>query len=240
MGLMPSLIVSRERVAEYGEVFTPPHIVEAMLDLVKNETLRIESRFLEPACGTGNFLVEVLRRKLGEVDRRYKSSQREWERNAIVAVMSLYGIDIQEDNVRECRRRLLDIFREQYVRRYKAKGDLRCQEAARAVLAVNIVCGDALAMKTQHGQPIVFAEWSPVNGNLIKRRDFAFEDLTDRGAQADAHLRTQQASLFGDHDRSLFDEEASPKSENGQTVFIPRPVRDHPLMPYLELAHADR
>lgn len=84
---------------DHGEVFTSEREVNAMLDLIKPETERIESRFLEPASGTGNFLIEVLHRKLNVVETRYKKSQREYERYAVIAVSSLYGIDILEDNV---------------------------------------------------------------------------------------------------------------------------------------------
>ena len=82
---MDKQVISRQRVADHGEVLTGKREVNAMLDLVKQETERIESRFLEPACGTGNFLVEILRRKLSLVDSRYRRSQLEWERNAVLA-----------------------------------------------------------------------------------------------------------------------------------------------------------
>src|SRR5690349_9976848 len=114
--LMQSQVVSKERVAEHGEVFTSPREVNAMLDLVKQETERIDSRFLEPACGTGNFLTEVLNRKLQVVEKKYRKSQLEFERNIVSAVSSIYGIDIQEDNVIECRKRLFDMVDEKYTR----------------------------------------------------------------------------------------------------------------------------
>jgi type I restriction-modification system DNA methylase subunit len=101
---------SRKRVADHGEVFTSEREVNAMLDLVKQETERIESRFLEPACGNGNFLAEILKRKLEVVDNRYSKSQLEWERYAVLAVSSIYGVDILEDNAIECRERLFKIF----------------------------------------------------------------------------------------------------------------------------------
>jgi hypothetical protein len=96
-------IKTKQRVADYGEVYTAPREVNAMLDLVKQETERIESRFLEPACGTGNFLLEVLSRKLTRIVSRYAqgpaAARLEYERYAVSAVSSLYGIDILEDNV---------------------------------------------------------------------------------------------------------------------------------------------
>ena len=98
-----ALIKTRQRVADHGEVFTAEREVNAMLDLVKPETERIDSRFLEPACGSGNFLIEVLRRKLAVVEERYGKGQLEFERYAIVAIGSIYGVDLLEDNAAECR-----------------------------------------------------------------------------------------------------------------------------------------
>src|SRR5450631_668076 len=113
-------VVSRKRVADHGEVYTAQREVTAMLDLVHQETTRIESRFLEPACGKGNFLTAILERKLGVVQSRYGNSQLEYERNAILAVSSLYGIDILEDNIATCRQRLFDVFEQQYQSLFKA------------------------------------------------------------------------------------------------------------------------
>ena len=94
---------SRQRVADHGEVFTGEREVNAMLDLVEQETERIDSRFLEPACGTGNFLAEILRRKLRVVAARYRRGRLDYERYGVLAVSSIYGIDILEDNVIACR-----------------------------------------------------------------------------------------------------------------------------------------
>ena len=99
-------IKSRERVVDHGEVFTNEREVNAMLDMVEGECERIDSRFLEPACGDGNFLAEVLRRKLEVVKRRYGSSSIDYERHAFVAVSSLYGVDLLSDNAAACRKRL--------------------------------------------------------------------------------------------------------------------------------------
>src|SRR3954454_6579800 len=98
-----NLFKSKRRVADHGEVFTPSWLVEKMLDLVKGETERIDSRFLEPACGSGNFLVEVLIRKLAAVERRYRKSEFDRRHQALHALMCTYGIELLDDNVRECR-----------------------------------------------------------------------------------------------------------------------------------------
>lgn len=205
---------SKQRVADHGEVFTSEREVHAMLDLVKQETERIDSRFLEPACGTGNFLAEVLRRKLAIVRSRYKKNQLDFERYAVTAISSIYGVDLMEDNVHECRDRLLKIFEEQYRELYKKSCRDECLESARFILERNIVCGDALSMKTKEtGQPIVFSEWSAVNGSMIKRRDYAMELLFKP--------ESEKGSLFG--------------GEDGE-VFIPTPVREFPLTHFLRLA----
>src|SRR5690349_20972729 len=107
-----SLIRSKKRVADHGEVFTPSWMVEAMLDLVKDETERIDSRFLEPACGSGNFLVPVLQRKLAAVEVKYGRSSFEKRHFALLALMCLYGIELLPDNIAECRANLLQIFAE--------------------------------------------------------------------------------------------------------------------------------
>ncbi len=211
-------VKSKQRVTGYGEVLTPQHIVNAMLDLVKQETGRIDSRFLEPACGTGNFLVEILNRKLHIVEARYAKSQLEYERYAILAVSSIYGIDKQEDNSEECRKRLFAVFDEAYTRLFKKKTKERCREVVRYILRKNIVHGDALTLKTvgENPQPIVFPEWSLVNGSFLKRRDFAFHELL-------SHSSMRELPLF---------------SDKGEEVFIPDPVKDYPPVHFLEVAHA--
>ena len=124
---MNKQVKSKSRVADHGEVFTSQREVNAMLDLVKSETENIDSSFLESACGTGNFLVEILNRKLAEVERRYKKSQLEWERSAVRSVSSIYGIDILKDNIGECRGRLFQIVDHHYTQHFKShcKEDFR-------------------------------------------------------------------------------------------------------------------
>ena len=150
-------VVSRERVADHGEVYTATREVNAMLDLVKSETERIESRFLEPACGTGNFLAEILERKLRVVGERYGKSQFDFERYGILAVSSIYGIDILLDNVQECRKRLFNIFDTAYTRLFIVQTKEKCRAAVRYILERNIIHGDALSFKTVDGHPTPIA-----------------------------------------------------------------------------------
>jgi len=214
--VMEKQVVSKKRVADHGEVYTRQREVNAMLDLVKHETERIESRFLEPACGTGNFLAEVLKRKLRVVEKRYGKSQLEYERYSFLAVTSIYGIDILEDNVLKCRKRLFDIFCDSYSSLFKEE----LLKAVKYVLERNIISGDALELKTvgDDPKPIVFSEWSPVNSSMIKRRDFAFHELL----------------CYGEYrDRPLF-------SDLGEEVFLPEPVKEYPLVHFLRVSDVDQ
>jgi hypothetical protein len=190
-------------VADHGEVFTPPWLVERMLDLVKAETERIDSRFLEPACGSGNFLIPVLKRKLAAVDKRYKSSEFERHHHALLSLMCIYGVELLQDNADECRYNLLEVFRSHL----KLDDESKLVAAARVVLAANIVQGDALSLKDHEGEPIVFPEWSYIGKGLFKRRDFKYDELL-------------QLSSFGEG--TLFE------SLEADEIFAP--VRDYPTM----------
>ena len=175
--------VSKQRVADHGEVFTAPREVNAMLDLVKQETQRIDSRFLEPACGKGAFLTEILRRKLAIVSERYRRNPTDYEKYAVLAVASIYGIDLLPDNVADCRALLLGICIENYANACKCKCDCiptDFVETIRFILSKNIVLGDALTLKYADGsdKPIVFSEWSMVLGKF-KRRDYYFAHLVN-------------------------------------------------------------
>lgn len=209
-------VKSKKRVTDHGEVFTNQREVNAMLDLVKHETERIDSRFLEPACGNGNFLAEVLRRKLAVVDSRYSKSQIEWERYAVIAVSSIYGVDILEDNAQECRERLFNIFNERYTAIFKNKCKDECRRSVKFLLNRNILWGDALDFTNPvTKQPIVFSEWSAVNGSMLKRRDYMFKFLVEK---------THQFSMFNDE---------------GNAAAIDEPVKDFPLIHFLKLGEDD-
>lgn len=169
-----SLIKSKARVADHGEVFTPQWLVEKMLDLVKGETERMDSRFLEPACGSGNFLVPVLQRKLAAVEAKFGKSDFERRHYALLAVMCAYGIELLADNIAECRANMLEVFAE-YLN--LDEGD-DLYRAAFYVLSQNLVHGDALTMRMHDGQPITFAEWGYLGKGRFQRRDFRFEVLT--------------------------------------------------------------
>ena len=169
-----SLIKSKKRVADHGEVFTPPWLVEAMLDLVKDDTGRIDSRFLEPACGSGNFLVRVLRRKLAAVETKYRKSEFDRKHYALLCLMCIYGIELLRDNIAECRENLIVVFTE-YLNLDKSENVFG---AASFVLSCNLVHGDALTMRTHDDEPITFAEWGYIGRGKFQRRDFRLDVLT--------------------------------------------------------------
>jgi hypothetical protein len=206
---MSKLIKSKQRVDDHGEVFTPSWLVNDMLDLVKSETERIDSRFLEPACGSGNFLVPVLSRKLDAVDKRYRSSEFERVQHAVLAVMSVYGIELLRDNAEECRHNLLALF----CSHLGLTRDDEASLAAEGILRVNVVQGDALSLKDHAGSPIVFPEWSYLGKGLFKRRDFKYDELL-------------QLSTFGEG--TLFE------SLEVEDIFAP--VHEYPTMRVHELA----
>lgn len=173
-----SLIKSKKRVADHGEVFTPPWLLDAMLDLIKDEAERIDSRFLEPACGSGNFLVRVLQRKLAAVEIKFGKSDFEKRHYSLYALMCTYGIELLPDNIAECRANMLDVLAE-YLNIDEADEAYR---AASYVLAQNLVHGDALTMRTEGGQPITFAEWGYLGKGKFQRRDFRLDVLTGSSA----------------------------------------------------------
>ena len=201
-------IKSKERVSLFGEVYTSKKIVNNMLDLVGQETERIDSRFLEPACGDGNFLIEVLDRKMEVLEKKYKNNQFDFEKNSVVVISSIYGIDLLEDNVNSTRFRLLTRFEEIYNRYFKDKKNIELIKSIKFILNMNIIHGDALSLKQiNSNNPVTFCEWSVFN-NKIKRRDFTFSNLI-------AYSPFEKNTLF---------------SDIGEKVIIPNPLKEYPLV----------
>jgi hypothetical protein len=153
-------------------------MVEAMLDLVKGETERVDSRFLEPACGSGNFLVKILQRKLAAVELKFGKSDFEKQHYSLLALMCAYGIELLADNITECRANMLEVLADFLL--LKESDDVH--RAASYVLSQNLVHGDALTMRTTTGQPITFAEWGYLGRGKFQRRDFRLDALTQSSA----------------------------------------------------------
>lgn len=183
-----ALIRSKQRVSDHGEVFTPEWLVHAMLDLVKDETERLDARFLEPACGSGNFLTKILKLKLATVELKYARSKFDCQHYAVLSLMCIYGIELLEDNIIECKANLLEIFAE-YL---NLKSEDTLYACGDYVLTQNIVHGDALTMKDVIGRPIAFAEWGYLGKGKFQRRDFRFDVLTGSSAFS------AEGSLFAD------------------------------------------
>ena len=187
-------IKSKERVAQRGEVFTAEREVNAMLDLVKNECLRPDSRFLEPACGDGNFLSAILRRKLAELRRKYKKSPRDYEKQAIVAIGSLYGVDIMNDNVYACRERLFSIWNEEYTDHCKAEASDEARQAAKFIISRNIINGNALTLMCVDADgndttaPIAVSAWTLTGGTQMQRSDYPMSDAILYNDNSDGNL----------------------------------------------------
>lgn len=199
---MERQVKSKQRVADHGEVFTADREVQAMCDLVKQETERIDSRFLEPACGEGNFLAEILKRKLAIVKKKYRRSAYDWERNSLLALGSMYGVDIMLDNAIACRQRLYEIWEKEYKAVCKKECNDDTREAARFILKRNIVCGNALSLRrvdpygADTEEPIVFSEWTfPFNDARMQRKDYTFAELLASEEKPKKKQEAQQ-SLF--------------------------------------------
>jgi site-specific DNA-methyltransferase (adenine-specific) len=186
-----SLIKSKKRVADHGEVFTPPWLVEKMLDLVKGETERIDARFLEPACGSGNFLVPVLQRKLAAVEAKFGKSEFERRHYALLALMCCYGIELLADNIAECRANMLEVFAD-YL---NLDDDDELYRAAFFVLSLNLVHGNAMTMRDIDGAPIRVVEWGYVGKGKFQRRDFRLDVLT--GMQFDVIIGNPPYQMTG-------------------------------------------
>ena len=208
-----SLVKSKQRVVDHGEVFTPAWLVEEMLDLVGDDAERIDARVLEPACGSGNFLVAALTRKLRTVQSQHSGSDFAKRHYALFSLMCLYGIELLEDNAEECRANLASVFNEFL----SVDPDDEWASAARTVLSVNIVRGDALTLTLPDGGPICFAEWGYLGKGKFQRRDFIFEHLTQRAA---------------------FEVEGSLFAEQGHNLFTP--VRTFPPMTVADLAAVEK
>ena len=192
-----------------------------MLDMVQSESERIDSRFLEPACGTGNFLAEVLRRKLVTVKRQYGKFSADYEKYSVLAVSSIYGVDIQQDNVDECRKRMYDIWNKEYTKNCKDICADDCREAVRYILSHNILCGDALTMLQSNGEPITFAQWDLVMGSMLKRRDYQLDQLLQ------GHEEQLSFDMCIDGRQWEYDAEID--------AMVPAPVKEYPNTDYREV-----
>lgn len=230
---MSNQVKSKQRVSDHGEVFTAEREVKAMCDLVADECLRIDSRFLEPAVGEGVFLAEVLSRKLSVVKEKYKKSTYDYERNAILALTSIYGVDILSDNAQVCRDKLFALWDKEYTSVCKKEANDEVRETAKFILQKNIVCGNALSLmcvdenQQDTDEPIIFTEWTfPCNDARVKRREFRLDVLLKENN--DDEFYAEQFSLFGGEAMSLENWMIDPITQEK----VPKPIREYPLIHY--------
>ena len=206
-------IKEKSRVSNFGEVLTSKREVLDMLNLVNTETLRLDSRFLEPACGDGNFLTEVLNFKLDILEKNYSKNQYEFEKFSIQIFTSIYGIDILEDNIISARERLFNQYFDLYNKKFKSNINQKLLDCLKYILKLNLVHADALSLKkVKKDKFIIFSEWSLVN-DKIKRRDFEFKNLID-------YAPFEKGTLF---------------SDLGDEVIIPSPIKEYPLTHFLDI-----
>ena len=206
-------IKDKSRVSNFGEVLTSKREVLDMLNLVNTETSRLDSRFLEPACGDGNFLTEVLNFKLNILEKNYSKNQYEFEKFSIQIFTSIYGIDILEDNIVSARERLLNQYLVLYNKKFKSSINQKLLDCIKYILELNLVNADALSLKkVKNNKSIIFSEWSFIN-DKIKRRDFEFKNLID-------YAPFEEGTLF---------------SDLGDEVIIPSPIKEYPLTHFLDI-----
>lgn len=161
----PIHIKSRDRVEDLGEVFTQPREVDAMLDLIPDAFLSIDTRFLEPAAGDGNFLVSILERKISLISEPELGGTPRWFEFAILRCLaSIYSVDISEDNVSEARERLLSIALAATAFDEGAVSE-DFYRAAQEIVRTNIVLGDSLNAADQ----ILFVEYMPTDIECFER-----------------------------------------------------------------------
>ena len=246
-------IKSKERVRTRGEVFTAAREVNAMLDLVKDETENIDATFLEPACGTGNFLDEVLRRKLAVCQKRYGKSAADYEKFSFLACTTLYGVDIMADNVERCRERLFETWEASFGTTHRTvavsatgvvtgapRSDFhgRVSAAVKKVFEKNILLGNALSMKrvdekqNDLDEPIVFTEWKFALGDKLKREEYRFDVLLE-GGETKNKATEMTFDFFGDASASvnwMVDPDDPEKKR-----MIPAPSKVYPLIDYWKI-----
>lgn len=206
---MVKQVKSKQRVVEHGEVFTAEREIKAMCDLVADECLRIDSRFLEPACGDGNFLAEILTRKLEMVLKKYKRNSVDYEKNSLLALGSIYGVELLTDNAQACRKRLFSLWDKSYKKAVK-KADRKeaVRESAKYILEKNIICGNALSLHqvdddgNDTEKPIIFSQWAFVTGPMMKREDYTFEQLLTKDTSGYEQM-TLDATLSAEDEGTL-------------------------------------
>ena len=186
---MLNQVKSKQRISNYGEVYTADREVQSMLDLLPQSTFDLKTTFLEPACGNGNFLEAILKRKLESFikNKQLIINQDDVERNILLAITSIYGVDIQKDNVLESRKRLENCIDSWYFQNYSKKISSSCLKGIKFILEKNIICGNTLTKLNEKNKPLRFSEWNITkNGNFF-RKEYKFEDVLNDANNTNAN-----------------------------------------------------
>lgn len=179
--VLEKIIVSEDRVASHGEVFTPTEIVCDMTNLIGCNTERFDCVVLEPSCGTGNFLIEILDRRISRVRKTYMRSQNEYEHYIFVSISTLFGIELIHENILECRKRMFSKVEDFYLRDFENSANLKFLELLKFVISKNIVHGNFITgMNASSSDKMTFTQWTFFKTKKLKRRDFVLESLSSK------------------------------------------------------------
>lgn len=187
------IIKSKIRVQKHGEVFTPKKIVNQMLDFdeVNKACNELESTFLEPAAGEGAFLKEIITRKLQMIEKNYKDSLIMYENYSLLALSTIYGIELLEDNAQACSLNIFQIYYEFYNKvasNFNEALKKKVLDSAKLIISANIAQGDFLTQQSPNGKEMIFSEWKIIqkNKNKIKivRTEYTLDEIS-KGVQKD-------------------------------------------------------
>lgn len=231
------IIKSKMRVQNHGEVFTPLRIVNKMLDLpnIREACQNLTSTFLEPAAGEGVFLVEILDRKMKMTAKNYGDDLTRYENYSLLALSTLYGVELLEDNAQKCVMNMFQVFYDAYRKQaieHGAKIKNKVLDSAKVIISNNIAQGNFLTKLSADGNPITFSEWQPVNFRTdakiikIQRTEYMIEDILGgvekQSGEASTHSeKVVQLSLF-----DSFDVDELSETEKKRLRYVPVRITD--------------
>ena len=195
------IIKSVDRVKDIGEVFTPQKTVDFILDQpeIKEKVNSLTATFLEPSAGEGAFLVEILRRKMEYAKSQSKTND-ELQKNFLLVLSTLYGIELMQDNVEMLVMNMNNTFRDVYFTSIDhADQNNKILKSAQTIISANMAQGDALTRKTATGEPIIFSEWKPIGKNKVQRTEYTFDSIVEGGGPlGSVQHQYEQLDLFTD------------------------------------------
>lgn len=193
-------IKSKDRVSNFGEVFTPAWLVDEMLDLVRPSLLEPDFRVLEPACGTGNFLVRIAELRMQKIVDELSDGESLFPK-ILMAMRTLFGVELQRDNVDECKSALI----EAALRHLPDDVSGDHLDAMKMIVEENILCGNARSWTDESGEPLLIPVWEIDdfgNGvaayfelNQLVDKSFSDGSLLDKEFQRQNISPTRQLAL---------------------------------------------